>query len=107
MIKRTNLLTLKPKTLDHNIIDRINQRQVQMLIHSCIYYTFQTSVIPDATFDRWAKELVQLQSQYPEETKQTLYYTQFIGWDGTTGYRLNTYMWEKKAKWLIEQYDKK
>lgn len=67
---------------------RIKQRRLQMLVHSCIYYEFNTSIITDKQFDTWAKELVKLQKDYPEENRQVPWYEEFKDWDGTTGYHL-------------------
>lgn len=91
MINKTLFLKLqKCHELDYKIIEKISRRQGQMLVHSYIYYTLGTSIIPDNSFDSWAYELVQLQQQFPEETKLSRYHTQFINWDGKTGYNLDT-----------------
>ena len=65
-----------------NIAEKIQQRRLQMLIHSCIYYEFNRNVISDRQFDIWAKELVQLQKDYPEIAKQVDWAEAFEGFDG-------------------------
>ena len=99
--------SLIPKK-DYNdiILSRINQRQSQILMHSCIYYTYCTSIISDKSFDNWCKELVYLQKNYPKETQKSKYYERFIGFDGTTGFNLDYSDFLLKARWLID-YDKK
>ena len=67
------------------IAELIQQRRYQMLIHSCLYYHLNTSCISDKQFDEWAKELRNLQSQYPNISKQVTLYEYFKDWDGTTG----------------------
>ena len=70
------------------ITEKIQQRRYQMLVHSYIYYRLNDSVVSDHDFDRWAKELVELQELYPEESKQAPYYEDFIDFDGSSGYDL-------------------
>jgi len=71
-----------------NIKELIRRRRRQILVHSCIYYRFGTSVIDDSTFDMWAYELVRLQKENPELSKSTLLYEEFKDFDGSTGYDL-------------------
>ena len=49
----------------------IKQRRRQLIVHSCLYYYFDESVIPDSQFDGWCEELVSLE-----------------GFDGSTGMQL-------------------
>lgn len=63
----------------------IKRRRLQLLVHSCIYYHFNTNLINDETFDSWARELVQLQKDHPEESKQVEWYSAFKDWEGSTG----------------------
>lgn len=67
------------------IEEKIKQRRLQMLVHSYIYYELNTNIIDDAKWDRWAMELVDLQSRYPKESKKAPYYGEFKDWDGSTG----------------------
>lgn len=61
----------------------IRRRRAQMLIHSCIYYELNQSIIDDHTWQHWANELAQLQSTYKEPIG---YYDEaFIDWSGDTG----------------------
>ena len=91
------------ENINRYILSTINQRQAQMLIHSRIYYVYGTSVITDAKFDEWAKELVYMRKQYPKEALESKYNNRFINWDGTTGFHLETDDFDKKARWLIEK----
>lgn len=59
-----------------------------MLVHSCLYYQLGDNIIDDYTFDVWAKELVELQEKYPEESKQARYYADFKDFDGSSGFDL-------------------
>ena len=71
------------------IEERIRQRRRQMLVHSYIYYELNDSIISDATWSKWAKELAQLQKDYPEESAEVEEYEQFQDWDGSSGAFLN------------------
>ena len=67
------------------IAEKIQQRRYQLLIHSCIYYHLDASIITDVKWDMWAKELQHLQSLYPDISKQVILYEYFTDWDGSTG----------------------
>ena len=68
-----------------NIAELIQQRRLQMLVHSCIYYHLDKNVISDKQWDKWARELVELQSKYPEISKKVIWYEAFKDWDASTG----------------------
>jgi hypothetical protein len=56
-----------------------------MLVHSYIYYELDQNLVSDATWAKWAKELQQLQKDYPEESRAVEEYEQFKDWDGSSG----------------------
>lgn len=72
------------------IKELIRRRRRQILVHSCIYYRFGTSIVEDSTFDEWAYELVELQKNNPKISKSTLLYDEFKDFDGSTGFDLPT-----------------
>ena len=63
----------------------IQRRRLQMLVHSCIYYDMDSSLITDKQFDDWGRELVKLQSNYPEIASRVCYAEVFKDWDASTG----------------------
>ena len=79
-----------------SISEKIQQRRLQILVHSCIYYELNDSIISDATWNKWANELVQLQNENPEISKQVKYSKEFKDFDGSTGFNLPT-----KDIWVI------
>ena len=89
-----------------NIAECIQRRRLQMLVHSAIYYNYNANVISDATWDRWARELVSLQKQYPDISSQVIWYDVFKDWDGTSGAFLPlTDDWVvRKARYIMEIY---
>ena len=70
------------------IAELILRRRKQILVHSCLYYRLNTSLITDRQFDEWAYELVELQEKYPEISKEVPHAAAFEGFDGSTGYDL-------------------
>lgn len=46
------------------------------------------SIIPDSTFDRWAKELVRLNKEHPDLAIKGEWWLEFKDFDGTTGFHL-------------------
>lgn len=81
----------------------IQHRRLQVLIHSCIYYELNESVVSDSTWSKWALELETLQKQNPEISKQVIYVEAFENFDHSTGCNLPLKdPWVvAKAKWLL------
>lgn len=67
------------------VAELIQQRRLQMLIHSCLYYELDTNIISDKTWDTRARELMKLQADYPEISQQVEWYEAFRDWDASTG----------------------
>lgn len=85
------------------IAELIQQRRFQMLIHSCIYYELNQNLITDKKWDEWARELRDLQNQYPDISKRVQMYEDFKDWDASTGAFLPIKQdWIiQRAKWLL------
>lgn len=66
----------------------ILRRRLQILVHSCLYYHLNNSVISDKKWQEWADELVVLQKKYPSVAKRVDYNKAFKDFDGTTGFDL-------------------
>lgn len=80
------------------IAEKIQQRRLQILVHSCIYYELNGSVISDRQWDTWAKELVALQKKYPTIAAQVVWADAFANFDGTTGFNLPI-----KDEWVMKK----
>lgn len=82
---------------------KIQQRRLQMLVHSYIYYVLNDNIISDFTWNKWAHELAALQEKYPKTSKKVPYYKQFKNWDGSTGAFLDfDDVIAAKAEYLLE-----
>lgn len=92
-----------------DIKELINRRRNQILIHSCLYYRMNTSIIDDYTFDMWSKELAELQEQYPEIAKNCRWADAYKDFDGSSGFDLPlSHSWVvSKAQQLLEYHKKK
>lgn len=77
-----------PKPTKQVVQEKIKRRRAQMLIHSCIYYEMNDNIIDDHTWQKWADELQQLQTQYPEWMQIKFFDWEFRDWDGATGAHL-------------------
>ncbi|WP_304427694.1 DNA ligase LigA-related protein [Romboutsia ilealis] len=87
------------------IKEKINQRRRQMLVHSCIYYRFDTNIVSDFDYDRWVNELMELQRKYPEIAQQCVYQEDFQNLDETTsGFNISHNRPEivRKAQYLLK-----
>lgn len=71
--------------MNQTISERIKQRRRQMLVHSYIYYELNDNIISDSQWSKWAKELEQLQKDYPKESAEVEEYENFKDWDGSSG----------------------
>ncbi len=40
-----------------DLLEWVNRRQRQILVHSFLYYQLNENIIDDFTFDKWSKEL--------------------------------------------------
>lgn len=70
---------------EQQIAELIQRRRLQLLVHSRIYYNLDHNIIEDKQWDILAKELVQLQLEYPTIADQVCYAAAFKDWDATTG----------------------
>ena len=59
------------------IRELIKRRRFQVLVHSFIYYRLNDNIISNETFNQWALELIDLQSLYPEISKEVELYNAF------------------------------
>lgn len=86
-------------------LEKINQRRRQIHVHSVIYYHMNTSIIDDATFDKWSNELVALHKKHPKLVNQGYRPELFNDWTGDTGMHLpNDYETGRLARTLIDQH---
>lgn len=92
--------------MKRDVADLIKQRRLQIIAHSYIYYAMSDNIISDDTWSRWAKELVQLQKDYPDIAKEVVYNDEFKDFDGSTGFQFIGIAWAKqKAEYLVRLRD--
>ena len=70
------------------IKELINRRRRQILVHSIIYYRLNENLIDDATWSKWAVELEELQTAYPEIASECPYADDFEDFEHSTGMSL-------------------
>lgn len=71
------------------IQELIHRRRRQVLVHSILYYAYNTNLVPDATYDLWAQELAKVQQDHPEDSEAVEYHLEaFRGYTGETGFHL-------------------
>ena len=83
---------------DLAVAELIQRRRLQILVHSCLYYEMDTNLIDDKQWDTWARELVDLQKQYPDISKEVDWYEAFADWDASTGAFLPL-----KDSWVVKK----
>lgn len=70
------------------ILELINRRENQILVHSYIYYQCNESLISDDQWTAWAKELCELRDTYPDVYERSDYSLTFDKFEYSTGYDL-------------------
>lgn len=86
--------------MHQTVEEKIKQRRSQMLIHSCLYYQMDTTIVDDHTWQRWADELTELQKQC--NVSVGFYDKEFKDWDGSTGCHLPADAWVRdKARFVL------
>ena len=75
--------------VNQTIAEKIRQRRLQLLVHSFIYYDLNENIVSDDKWSQWATELVYLQNEYTEISKNVIYYDTFKNFDGSTGFDLD------------------
>lgn len=68
------------------VADYILWARHEVMVHSCIYYQLDDCVIPDYQWDMLAKNLGDIQDNYPDISEQINYYADyFVDFNGATG----------------------
>lgn len=84
------------------IEELIHRRRRQLLVHSIIYYRLGETIVPDAVFDSWAKELAALQTQHLQLSESIPYMRYaFSDWTGETGFHLP--LMDRRASAVAEE----
>lgn len=98
------------ENMNEAIRDKITQRRHQILVHSCIYYQYNTNIIDDHTYDRWVMELGRLHAEYPAEAKAADMAKEFEGFttEIVSGFDLPYHdpRTVSTAAWLIDYHKK-
>lgn len=89
------------------ILELINRRQRQIIVHSVIYYRYNDSLISDYTFDTLSEELVTLQKMYIDIAKNSVFWNEMQDFTGETGFHLTDNSWGiRKAEYLLNLRDR-
>jgi hypothetical protein len=68
-----------------DILELINRRERQMLVHSYIYYVRDRNLWTDHNFNKKAVELADLIKSYPDIFEKSEWKDAFRDWDGSSG----------------------
>lgn len=90
------------------IRELIERRRRQVLVHSIIYYEFNSNVVTDAVWAAWALELEQLQTEYPDIAEDAWYAEHFEDFEHSSGFNLPLDdPWAvRKARQVMEWHEK-
>ena len=76
--------------VNESVRELIQRRRLQLLIHSCIYYEYNESLVTDEQWKNWAVELEVLQKEYKAESELAPWADAFREFDHSTGFNLQT-----------------
>lgn len=65
--------------------DIISSLEHWIIVHSFIYYKFNTNLVSDYMYDMDCKQLAEYIETYPEAAAKSRYYYVFKDFDGSTG----------------------
>lgn len=71
-------------------VERIHHLRRLVLVHSVIYYNYDSNLVPDHIYDGWARELAELQNEDPRASSMVWYMADaFASFSGSvTGFNL-------------------
>lgn len=75
--------------MNKEILELINRRENQLLLHCALYYEFGKNIISDDLYDKWSFELKDLIDNYPKEFSLSNNKDNFNNFDPSSGYYLN------------------
>lgn len=93
--------------VNESVRELIQRRRLQLLIHSCIYYEYNESLVTDEQWKNWAVELETLQKEYKAESELAPWADAFREFDHSTGFNLpTTDPWVMgTARWILRISD--
>jgi len=71
--------------MKQTILEKINQREYQILVHSFLYYKLDKNIIDDSKFDFFMYDLVELMKNHENEFLKSVFYSEFKSFEGGTG----------------------
>lgn len=75
--------------MNKEVLELINRRENQLLLHCALYYKFGKNIISDNLYDKWSFELKDLIDEYPKEFSLSNNKDNFNKFDPSSGYYLN------------------
>lgn len=92
--------------MNEKILELINRRERQLLVHAALYYKFDKNIISDDLYDKWSFELKDLIDNNPEEFNNSAEHDVFISFEPGSGYYLNFTNFQDRAACLYNDYCK-
>ena len=83
-----------------SIVGQIDWLARFIIVHSIIYYEYDSNVISDKTYDEYAYYLAKLIKENPEEFKKCHYRDIVYDFDGTTGFDLRSRLSKQENEYL-------
>lgn len=92
--------------MNEKVLELINRRERQLLVHAALYYEFGKNIISDDQYDKWSFELKDLIDNNPKEFENSAEHDAFLNFDPSSGYYLNHTSYDDRAACLYNDYCK-
>ena len=90
--------------MNDTILELINRRERQLLLHAALYYEFGKNIISDDQYDKWSFELDKLIKDNPKEFNNSSEHENFLTFDPSSGYYLNYTNFIDRAACVYNDY---
>lgn len=92
--------------MNKEILELINRRERQLLVHAALYYEFGKNIISDDQYDKWSFELKNLIDNNSKEFENSAEHEAFLNFEPSTGMNLHFTNYLDRAACLYNYYCK-
>lgn len=79
---------------------KIELLQRWIIVHSILYYDYDTNLVPDRVYDMNLVQLAEMMKSHPKSARQSKYAYAFSGFKGSTGYDIPSKLTVKDKRHL-------
>lgn len=80
---------------------KIQMLQNWIIVHSMLYYEFDTTLVEDRMYDMNEVQLAKMMKKYPKSASRSKYAYAFEGFDGSTGFDIPSKLTKEHRKHFL------